>query len=75
MRLSDGEIGRAYEVKRIGNIGRAARRLEALGMGGHAVIRLLHKKAGGDLILRARGTRWAIGRRIAEGIFVREAGK
>ena len=73
MRLSDGKIGGIYEIMDMGNTGRAARRLEALGMGGHAVVRVLNKKTGGDMIIWVRGTRWAIGRRIAEEIPVQEA--
>ena len=73
MKLSGGEIGKTYEVEKIDNTEQVTRRLEALGMTGHAGIKVLNKKEKGSMIIKVRGTRWAIGRRIADGITVREA--
>lgn len=49
-----------------------ARRLTALGMVRGTRLYILHKKRSGSLVLQIRGTRLALGRRIAAGIVVRE---
>ena len=72
MRLSEGKIGKTYEVERIENTEQVTRRLEALGMTGHAEVKVLNKKEKGSMIVKVRGTRWAAGKRIADGIMVRE---
>lgn len=73
MKLSEGEIGRIYEVESIEIMDQVTRRLEALGLIGQTKIAVLNRKRGGCMIIRVRGTRLAVGRRIAEGIQVKEA--
>ena len=73
MKLSEGEIGRIYEVKTIDIVDAVTRRLEALGLTGQTKITVLNRKRGGCMIIKVRGTRLAVGRRIAEGIQVKEA--
>lgn len=46
------------------------RRLEALGMTVGAKIQIMRKKRNGALIMKLRGTRFALGKEIAEGIIV-----
>lgn len=70
MRLSEGKIGQVYEVESIEVMDRITRRLEALGLTGQTRITVLNSKKRGCMIIKVRGTRWAIGRRIAEGIQV-----
>ena len=49
------------------------RRLEALGLTDGAKITVLNNDKKGAMTVRFRGTRFALGRRIAENILVREA--
>ena len=70
MKLSEGKIGQVYEVESIEVMDRITRRLEALGLTGQTRITILNSKKRGCMIIKGRGTRWAIGRRIAEGIQV-----
>ena len=48
------------------------RRLEALGITEGTKIRILNRKRNGACIIQVRGTRWAVGRQIARGIWIRE---
>lgn len=73
MRLSEGKIGQIYEVESIEVMDQLTRRLEALGLTGQTKITILNSKKRGCMIIKVRGTRWAIGRRIAEGIQVSPA--
>ena len=70
MKLSEGKIGQVYEVRSIREMDQITRRLEALGLTGQTKIAILNSKKHGCMIIWVRGTRWAIGRRIAEGIEV-----
>ncbi len=47
-----------------------SRRLEMLGLTKGTAITLLNKKRGGAIIVKVRGTRYAFGREIADGIEV-----
>ncbi len=49
------------------------RRLEALGVNERTPVTILNKKKSGSVIIKVRGTRLALGRRIAEGIEVEDA--
>ena len=49
------------------------RRLEALGVNEQTKIVMMNKKGSGTVIIKVRGTRLALGRRIAEGIEIKEA--
>ncbi len=70
MKLSEGKTGQVYEVRSIEDMDQITRRLEALGLTGKTQVAVLNSKKQGCMIIRVRGTRWAIGRRIAEGIEV-----
>ena len=67
MKLHEGEIGKTYIVYTI------TRRLEALGVNEMTPVTLMNKKGSGTVIIKVRGTRLALGRRISEGIEIREA--
>ena len=51
------------------------RRLEALGLTTGTQITVLNKKQNGALIVKVRGTRFALGQHIAAGIQIEEATK
>ncbi len=73
MKLYEGEIGRHYTVCSVSVEDAITRRLEALGVNEHTRIAVLNKKASGTMIIKVRGTRLALGRRITGGIDVEEA--
>lgn len=73
MKLLEGKIGRTYIVQSVLVQEKITRRLEALGVNEQTPITILNKKGSGSLIIKVRGTRLALGRRIAEGIDMREA--
>lgn len=68
MKVIDGIIGKTYIVQKIHLELAIERRLEILGMTEGAKIQILNKKEGGAVIVKIRGTRFAVGKRIAEGI-------
>lgn len=68
MHVIDGIIGKIYIVQKIHLELAIERRLEILGMTEGAKISILNKKEGGAVIVKIRGTRFAVGKRIAEGI-------
>ena len=72
MTLREGTIGNRYQVKEIRLEDKAKRRLQMLGMTKGTEVRILNNKKSGSIIMKVRGTRFAIGRRIAEGILVEE---
>ncbi len=72
MKLIEGETGKSYLVERMRLPVNIDRRLAALGMTGDAKVSVLNKKKRGALIINVRGTRFAIGKHIAENIEVRE---
>ena len=49
------------------------RRLEALGINSGSRLQMMNRKKNGTVIIKVRGTRWAIGRDIAGGIQVTPA--
>lgn len=73
MKLHEGEIGSDYIVSDVMIEERLTRRLEALGVNEHTKITILNKKKSGTLIIKVRGTRLALGQKIADGIEIREA--
>ncbi|MCI8517267.1 MAG: ferrous iron transport protein A [Hungatella sp.] len=75
MKLNEGEIGKNYVVTGVLAKQQVARRLEALGVNERTPVVVLNKKGSGSLIIKVRGTRLALGRQIAEGITVKEAGR
>ena len=72
MVISDGTIGEMYIVKNINLDNNIERRLEMLGMTAGVKLAVLNKKYKGAIILKVRGTRFAIGREIADGIEIGE---
>lgn len=73
MKLYEGEIGKSYIVQEVMIEERLTRRLEALGVNEHTKVTVLNKKKSGTLIINVRGTRLALGQKIADGIEIREA--
>lgn len=73
MKLHECEIGKSYIVQSVVMEERLTRRLEALGVNEHTKIMVLNKKKSGTLIIKVRGTRLALGQKIADGIEIREA--
>lgn len=73
MTLQNLEIGQTAVVRTISLAHDISRRLEMLGLTGGTEIRLLNKKKSGAVIVKLRGTRYAFGRDIANGIEVANA--
>ena len=71
MPLSEGKVGGCYEVLEIILPIQMEKRLEALGMTRGTRISVLNCKGHGILIVRIRGTRFALGRNITKNITVR----
>lgn len=72
MKLSEGIKGNTYRIDSIDPDMKAARRLQALGMTHGTRVDVLGKKRGGAMIIKVRGTRFALGRGICGGIFAEE---
>lgn len=72
MLLKDAEIGRTYEVRKISLPSRLQRRLEALGMTDGTPVTVLNRKGRGILIIKLRGTRFALGYNITKNIEAEE---
>ena len=70
MYLSDGKKETQYIVKDIGLPPGIEKRLEALGMTRGTSVTVLNSKSKGILIVKVRGTRFALGRNITEHISV-----
>lgn len=73
MRLSDGKKYRRYIIGKIQLDEAVIRRLHTLGMTSGTIINVLNLKKAGPMIVKVRGTRFALGRGFCEGIFVEEA--
>lgn len=71
MRLCDGEPGKTYEVCAIHLAMQMERRLEALGLTSGGKIQILGKKPRGAMIVKFRGSRFALGKRMTEKIQIR----
>lgn len=72
MRLYECEKGKSYVVQELMLDEKITRRLEALGINEHTTIHILNKKGSGTMIIKVRGTRLALGRKITEGILIQE---
>lgn len=70
MILSNSEIGCNYCVTDISLDSNIKYRLQALGLTFGSTLKVLNKKLNGSLIIRIRGTRFAMGKSIADGISV-----
>ena len=72
MLLKDTQVGRTYIVEAIHLPFQMERRLEALGMTRQTSISVLNRKGKGILIVKLRGTRFALGYNITKNITVEE---
>ena len=70
MTLGESEIGKCYRILKIELDERVTRRLEMLGMTRNTEIQVMNKKKAGPVILKVRGTRFALGRNFARGIML-----
>ena len=64
--------GKTYIVTKIKLQGDIERRLEMLGMTDKVKLSILNKKSEGAVILKIRGTRFAVGKEIAQAIEIEE---
>ena len=74
MKLNEGAIGQTYVVQSVVVDDMITRRLEALGVNELTPVTILNKKGSGSVIIKVRGTRLAFGKRISDGIEIREDG-
>ena len=72
MFLKDAQIGQTYVVEDIRLPFQLERRLEALVMTKETPVSVLNRKGKGILIIKLRGTRFALGYNITRNIKVRE---
>ena len=72
MNVSQAQKGRTYLVKKVNLEGNIERRLEMLGMTDQVKLMVLNKKNQGAVIIKVRGTRFAIGKEIADAIEIGE---
>ncbi len=72
MKLIDGRCGELYTVKGMELEHGIKRRLEILGLTHNSEVLILNTKRNGSMIIRVRGTRFALGEKIAKGITVDE---
>lgn len=70
MRLSEGKIGGIYRVDSIELEDNERRRFEILGMTNCTKVEVLNKKKNGAMIIKIRGSRFALGIQFAQGIMV-----
>ncbi|WP_308526424.1 FeoA family protein [uncultured Oscillibacter sp.] len=72
MLLKDAQVGHTYVVEQISLPFQLERRLEALGMTRETPVSVLNRKGKGILIIKLRGTRFALGYNITKNITVKE---
>lgn len=72
MTLSQGRIGQFYFVRELNLEKATKRRLEALGLINGTKVELLNQNHNGAIVFKVRGTRLAIGKKIADAIFIEE---
>ena len=72
MLLKDIDTGKSCIVEKIDLPFQMERRLEALGMTKESVISVLNRKGKGIMIIKLRGTRFALGYHMTKNIPVRE---
>ena len=70
MTILEGTVRKSYIVTDIQMEENIMRRLEALGINSGTRLQLMNRKKNGTVIIKVRGTRWAVGKDIAEGIGV-----
>ena len=72
MKLNQAHILQNYRITSVQEHEKIQRRLEALGILEGTKVVVLNRKRNGSTIIKVRGTRWALGNEIAEGIEVEE---
>lgn len=72
MHLNEGYKTKIYEVVKIDLPLELERRLEALGMTLESKLEVIDKKGKGIMIVKIRGTRFALGENITKNIEVKE---
>ena len=72
MKLYEGNIGATYLVESVHVDDAINRLLEALGVNENTRLLVMNKKKSGTMIIKVRGTRLALGRRITGGIDIKE---
>ncbi|NTV79100.1 MAG: ferrous iron transport protein A, partial [Clostridiales bacterium] len=72
MYLYNCELNKKYMVTEVLTTDGIARRLEALGMNENTTISVVARKQNGPIIVKVRGTRLALGKKIASKIQVKE---
>lgn len=70
MTILEGTVKHDYIVTDIVINEAIMRRLESLGINSGTKLRMMNQKKNGTVIVKVRGTRWAMGRDIAGGIQV-----
>ncbi len=70
--MRDGKVGECYLVTGLRMEGTLLRRLQALGLTPGTEVKVLNRKRSGSLIFSVRGTRLAVGKRIAQEIETKE---
>ena len=70
MKLIDGIMGDTYHVEVIDLPLQTERRLQALGMTEGTSVTVMNKKKRGAMVIKVRGTRFAVGKHIAEHIHI-----
>ena len=72
MKLNETPIEKDFRVADVRENEKILRRLEALGILEGTRVRVLNRKRNGAIIIKVRGSRWALGNDIAQGIEVEE---
>lgn len=70
MTLLQANTGGVYSIENIELEASATRRMQTLGMTKGTNITVVNKKRFGAVIIKVRGSRFALGRRFAEGVFL-----
>ena len=70
MKLNETPIEKDFRVADVREEEKILRRLEALGILEGTRVRVLNRKRNGATIIKVRGSRWALGNDIAQGIEV-----
>ena len=73
MTLQNAKIGVNYTVNSLDLDMATMRRLQALGLTKGTNVKILNRNRGGSVILMVRGSRLALGKKIAETIQAKEA--
>lgn len=68
MKLIDGNAGYTYKVLEIQLDEGISRRLQMLGMTIYSNIEVMNKKRNGAMVIKIRGTRYALGKEFVKGI-------